>query len=81
MIAMTRRDKQINFAICLADAVGFPLGIAFFSTQTILPVFLAHCGASPAVLGALNGLSSLLILAPGLLIVGTLQRREPKNCC
>lgn len=73
---MTRRDKQINFAICLADAVGFPLGIAFFSTQTILPVFLAHCGASPAVLGALNGLSSLLILAPGLLIVGTLQRRK-----
>ena len=71
---MTRRDKQINFLICLADAVGFPLGIAFFSTQTILPVFLSRCGASPAVLGALTGLSSLLILGPGFLTVGVLQR-------
>jgi Major Facilitator Superfamily len=71
---MTRRDKQINFLICLADAVGFPLGIAFFSTQTILPAFLDRCGASPATLGALNGLSSLLILGPGLLTVGVLQR-------
>ena len=71
---MTKRDKQINFLICLADAVGFPLGIAFFSTQTILPAFLEHCGASPAVLGALNGLASLLILGPGLLTVGVLQR-------
>jgi Na+/melibiose symporter-like transporter len=71
---MTQNDKKINFLICLADAVGFPLGIAFFSTQTILPAFLDHCGASPATLGALTGLSSLLILGPGLLTVGVLQR-------
>lgn len=71
---MTQRDKKINFLICLADAVGFPLGIAFFSTQTILPAFLDRCGASPATLGALTGLSSLLILGPGLLTVGILQR-------
>lgn len=73
---MTRRDKQINFLICLIDAVGFPLGIAFFSTQTILPAFLDRCGASPATLGALTGGSSLLILGPGLLTVGTLQKRR-----
>ncbi|WP_309707200.1 MFS transporter [Armatimonas sp.] len=71
---MTRRDKQINFLICLADAVGFPLGIAFFSTQTILPAFLDRCGATPGTIGALTGLSSLLILGPGLLTVGVLQR-------
>ena len=70
---MTRRDKQINFAICLADAVGFPLGIAFFSQQTILPAFLSECGASPAAIGALTGLSALLILGPGLFTVGILQ--------
>lgn len=71
---MTRRDKQINFLICLVDAIGFPLGIAFFSTQTILPTFLTHCGASEALIGGLTGLSSLLILGPGLLTVGVLQR-------
>ena len=71
---MTRRDKQTNFLICLADAVGFPLGIAFFSTQTILPAFLDRCGASSGTIGALTGLSSLLILGPGLLTVGVLQR-------
>ncbi len=72
---MIRRDKVLNFFIGVIDAVGFPLGIAFFSLQTILPAFLARCGASPATVGALSGLSSLLILAPGLLVVGALGRR------
>jgi hypothetical protein len=72
---MLRRDKILNFFIGVIDAAGFPLGIAFFSLQTILPAFLARCGASEATVGALSGLSSLLILAPGLLVVGALGRR------
>lgn len=73
---MTRRDKIVNFVIGTTDAVGFPIGIAFFSLQTIIPAFLARCGASEATVGALIGISSLLILAPGLLIVGALGRRS-----
>ncbi len=72
---MPRHDKILNFFIGVIDAVGFPLGIAFFSLQTILPAFLERCGASTATVGALSGLSSLLILAPGLLVVGALGRR------
>ncbi|MGC4046065.1 MAG: MFS transporter [Armatimonas sp.] len=72
---MTRRDKIVNFVIGTTDAVGFPIGIAFFSLQTIIPAFLHRCGASEATVGALSGISSLLVLAPGLLIVGALGRR------
>jgi MFS family permease len=73
---VSRRDRLLNFVICLIDAIGFPAGIAFFSQQTVLPTFLTHCGASAPVVGAMLGLSSLLQLGPGLLVMGYLGRQK-----
>lgn len=70
-----QKDRRINFAICALDAIGFPLGIAFFAPTTILPTFLRHLHASDIVIGALIALSNLLAYVPGLLIVRHLRRQ------
>ena len=71
---MTREDKKFNFAACLTDAVGWPLGAALFSNTTILPLFLRHLGASNTAIGCLPALYNLLMFLPGLLVVGHLNR-------
>jgi MFS family permease len=71
---LSRRDKQWNFAACLTDAVGWPLGAALISTVTILPLFLKHLGAGNIAVGALPALYNLLIFAPGLWLAGYISR-------
>ncbi len=71
---MTRADKQWNFAACLIDAVGWPLGAALISTATILPLFLRHLGAGNVAVGALPALYNLLIFTPGLWMAGYVSR-------
>ncbi len=71
---MSRADKRFNFAACLTDAVGWPLGAALFSNTTILPLFLRHLGASNTAIGCLPALYNLLVFLPGLLVVGHLSR-------
>ncbi len=71
---LSRADKRFNFAACLADAVGWPLGAALFSQATILPLFLGHLGASNTAIGCLSALYNLLVFLPGLLVVGYLGR-------
>ncbi len=71
---LARADKRFNFAACLTDAVGWPLGAALFSQTTILPLFLRHLGASNTAIGCLPALYNLLVFLPGLLVVGTISR-------
>jgi len=71
---LSRADKRFNFAACLTDAVGWPLGAALFSQTTILPVFLRHLGASNTAIGCLPALYNLLVFLPGLLVVGHISR-------
>jgi len=71
---LSREDLRFNFAACVVDAIGWPLGIAFFSPITVLPLFLRHLNASNATVGALGALMNLLIFLPGLLVVGHLGR-------
>lgn len=70
----SRPDRAFNFGACLIDAVGWPLGAAFFSQTTILPTFLRHLGASNTVVGALPALYALLMFLPGLLVAGYVGR-------
>ncbi len=72
--APTRADKRFNFACCLTDSVGWPLGAALFSQATILPAFLQHLGASNALIGALPALYNLLVFLPGLFVAGYVSR-------
>jgi len=71
---LSRADRRFNFAACLTDAVGWPLGAALFSQATILPLFLKHLGASNTAIGCLPALYNLLVFLPGLLVVGTIGR-------
>jgi len=71
---LSRADRRFNFAACLTDAVGWPLGAALFSQATILPLFLRHLGASNTAIGCLPALYNLLVFLPGLLVVGTIGR-------
>ena len=71
---LSRADRRFNFAACLTDAVGWPLGAALFSQTTILPVFLRHLGASNTAVGCLPALYNLLVFLPGLLVVGHVGR-------
>ena len=75
MPPLSRADKRFNFAACLTDAVGWPLGAALFSQTTILPLFLRHLGASNTAIGCLPALYNLLVFLPGLLMVGYLGRQ------
>ena len=72
--ALSRADKKFNFAVCLTDAVGWPLGGALFSLTTILPLFLKHLGASNTAIGCLPALYNLLMFLPGLLVAGYVSR-------
>ncbi len=73
-LPLSRADKRFNFAACLVDAVGWPLGAALISQTTILPLFLRHLGASNTAVGALPALYNLLVFLPGLLVVGHISR-------
>ena len=73
-VGASRSDRTFNFGACLVDAVGWPLGAAFFSQTTLLPTFLRHLGASNTVVGALPALYALLMFLPGLLVAGFVGR-------
>ena len=72
--SLSRSDKRWNFVACLIDAVGWPLGAALFSLQTIFPVFLEHLGAGNLAIGALPALYNLLLFLPGLGVAGYISR-------
>lgn len=69
-----RADRRFNFAASLVDSVGWPLGMAFFSTATILPVLMRQLGAGNLEVGALPALYNLLIFLPGFLVAGYVGR-------
>lgn len=68
-----RKNLRFNFVACSIDAIGWPLGIAFFSPATILPLFLRHLGAGDIAIGALAAVFNLLVFIPGLFVVRYLR--------
>lgn len=70
----SRADRRFNFAICMTDAVGWPLGMAFFSTATILPVLMRRLGAGNLEVGALPALYNLMMFLPAFLVAGYVGR-------
>ncbi len=55
--------------MCLLDAIGFPLGNAFFSTTTVIPVALAAAGADKLSVGLLVAMIMVIQAIPGLFAV------------
>ncbi len=69
-----RADRRFNFAACLVDSVGWPLGMAFFSTATLLPLLMRRLGAGNLEVGALPAMYNLLVTLPGFLVAGYVGR-------
>lgn len=76
ILGASRQDRIYNFVSCLIDAVGFPLGISFFSSATILPILLRHLGAGDMTIGCLPALANLLTFLPGFLVIDHLNRQR-----
>lgn len=72
--SLSPSDTRFNFLCCLTDAIGWPLGMAFFSTSTLGPLFLAHLHASNLMIGVLPAMISLGYFAPGILVVNRVSR-------
>jgi MFS family permease len=67
-------DQRYNFLSCLVDASGWGLGIAFFSTSTIVPAFLSRLGAGNIVIGLLPAFITAAYNMPGALIANHIAR-------
>jgi len=75
---------RYNFAAGVIDGVGWPLGMAFFSTSTIVEAFLLRLHATNVVIGAMPALISLGYFMPGLLVarkIGRLRLVRPWLFC
>ncbi|HEY3331476.1 MAG TPA: MFS transporter [Capsulimonadaceae bacterium] len=66
--------SRYNFATGVIDGVGWPLGMAFFSTTTLLPAFLLKLHASYLLIGLLPALINLGYLLPGILVAARISR-------
>lgn len=74
------RDLRFNFAACVGDSVGWPLGMAFFSTSTVLEAFLLRLHATYFLVGALPAVISLGYFLPGVVVsrrIRTFSRYRP----
>ena len=74
MSTTTQIRRTRNFSMLLLDAIGFPLGNAFFSTTTVIPLMLSAAGASKLTLGFLIAMIMVLQSVPGMFAVPWVAR-------
>lgn len=66
--------SRYNLAAGVIDGVGWPLGMAIFSTTTLLPEFLLRLHASYLQIGLLPALINLGYLLPGIAVASRISR-------
>lgn len=71
-----QKDKAhpYNLATAIIDGIGWPLGMAFFSTSTIIPAFMIQLHAGYFLMSLVPALLSLGYLVPGLFVAGRISR-------
>jgi len=67
-------DQRFNFIACLIDAVGWPVGMAFFSMTTVIPLFMGYLKANNSLIGSLVAIVNLLTFLPGCMMVGYISK-------
>ncbi len=77
--AFVKEHSRFNFACCLADSIGFPLGISFISIMTIMPLFVKQLTDSNLAIGLIPAINSLGMLLPQLLIANYIERLPIKR--
>ncbi|HHV63204.1 MAG TPA: MFS transporter [Firmicutes bacterium] len=71
---ISRQDIRLNYAFMLIDAIGYPLGISFFSMTTILPMFLRQLTSSNVLIGMIPAIYNLGVFLPQVLIAPRVSR-------
>jgi MFS family permease len=72
-------SSRRNFVALLIDAIGWPLGQSFLSSQTILPMFVARLSGSNALVGLMNGIQSFGTLFPQLIAANRVEELPSKK--
>ncbi|MDR3709607.1 MAG: MFS transporter [Capsulimonadaceae bacterium] len=76
LIEPPRAISRYNMATGVIDGIGWPLGMAIFSTTTLLPEFLLHLHASYLQIGLMPAIVSLGYFLPGILVASFISRLE-----
>jgi MFS family permease len=74
LVAQKQKAHPYNLTTAIVDGVGWPLGMAFFSTSTIIPAFLLQLHAGYLAMSLVPSVLSLGYLIPGLFVAGRISR-------
>lgn len=73
------RHYRKNFLLCFIDAVGFPAGLSFISTLTILPLFVRQLTDSNMFVGLIPSIGSMGFFLPQIFIANYVERLPKKR--
>ena len=73
------RHYRKNFLLCFIDAVGFPAGLSFISTLTILPLFVRQLTDSNMLVGLIPSIGSMGFFLPQIFIANYVERLPKKR--
>ncbi|HIE26919.1 TPA: MFS transporter [Candidatus Poribacteria bacterium] len=79
MAEYVRRHARINFLLCFIDAVGFPAGLSFISTLTILPLFVRQLTDSNMLVGLIPSIGSMGFFLPQIFVANYVERLPKKR--
>ena len=74
-----RQHNRVNFFLCFIDAVGFPAGLSFISTLTILPLFVRQLTDSNILVGLIPSIGSMGFFLPQILVANYVERLPKKR--
>ena len=77
--AVPARRHRFNYFACFFDAVGFPLGISFFSHITILPLFIRALTDKTIWIGLIGAISNSGFFLPQLIAASWIERMPIKR--
>jgi len=73
------RDYRWNFLVNTLDGASFGLGMSFFSSQILLPLFVSHFTDSPLAIGLISFLGWGGVLLPQLFMANAVERAPLKK--
>jgi len=73
------RNYRWNFLVNTLDGASFGLGMSFFSSEIILPLFVSHFTDSPLVIGLISFLGWAGVLLPQLFMANAVERAPRKK--
>ena len=76
---VVERHYRWNFVVNTLDAASFGLGMSFFSSEIVLPLFVSHFTANPLTIGLIAFLGWAGVLFPQLFTANAVERAPRKK--